>query len=292
MRLSTVLAGVLVAGVTLTACSVNTELDEAAVVYMGAMGAATKFVKCIAPGKRDDVDATHNTWTYPAGQQTFTMNEGGDAGPLTVVSKDNVELVVPAQVTFALNISCPVLQQFHERIGRKNHAYLYGTGIEESQQSDEGWRKVLAFYLKAPLDRAMDAAAQEFGWQKLYNDPPTKQAWEKRVGELAAKFMVETGGGQFFCQPLFAGAGDCGSITLTIQKPQPPAGHVAALGQAEANRVANAAQKELNAKITTELSAIRDLVKELGPLGTVLWRAVEKNQQLPPLGYNVQPPAK
>lgn len=262
-----------VLALAVAACSVNTEPDETAIVYYGALGSATKFEKCVKPSSRDGVSKSDNSWTYPAGQRTydFTGGEGAESKPLKVVSKDNVELTVPGSVTFALNIDCKTLQQFHERIGLKYKAFFYGT---EHGYDEAGWKRMLAFYLKQPLDRALDAASQEYEWRKLFNDPATKQQWEKRVGELARQFIRETAGGDFFCQPTYTAGATCLDPVLTIQKPQPPDNLVQALAASEAAKAQNLAQQQINAKVDTELESMEKLVKLLGPDAYVKLQAV------------------
>ena len=125
------------------------------------------------------------------------------------------------------------------------------------------------------IDRALDAASQEFEWKQLYNDPATKQQWEQRVGELARQFIKETSGGEYFCNPNYGGTGPCGDIVLTIQKPAPPESLVNALAAEQAAKAENVAQAQRNAKIRTELESIKDLVAVLGPQGAILWKAIQ-----------------
>lgn len=279
-RKITLVGGMAALAIAATACSasVNTEPDEASIVYRAAMGSATKFEKCIGPSSREGVSNSDNSWTYPSGQRTFDFTGGkeSESAPLTVVSKDNIQLTVPGFSTFALNTSCDTLRQFHERIGLKFSAYFYST--EQPDYSEAGWVKMLGVYFKQPLDRALDAASQEFGWKELYNDPAAKQKWEQRVGELAGQFITEAGGGQFFCAPNYTGKGECGQITLTLQKPQPPANLVEALAASEAAKAQNLAQQQINTKVDTELESMKKLVELLGPHDYVLWQAVNKGQ--------------
>ncbi|MER5620591.1 hypothetical protein ABT061_06040 [Streptosporangium sp. NPDC002544] len=57
--------------------------------------------------------------------------------------------------------------------------------------------------MRVPLDRAMDAASQEFEWRGLFNDPKVKQA---RVGRLAREFIKGAAGGYYFCNQNYAGS--------------------------------------------------------------------------------------
>ncbi|MGW0586724.1 hypothetical protein [Streptosporangium sp. NPDC002607] len=144
--------------------------------------------------------------------------------------------------------------------------------------SSDGWRRMLNIYMRVPLDRAMDAASQEFEWRGLFNDPKVKQAWEARVGRLAREFIKETAGGDYFCNQNYAGSGQCGDISLTIQKPEPPEALVNALASEQAAKAENVAQTQRNARVRTEIESIKDLVKVLGPQGAVLWQAIQKGQ--------------
>ncbi|MEV5409512.1 SPFH domain-containing protein [Thermopolyspora sp. NPDC052614] len=269
-------------------CSrVSTAPDEIMLHYAGGVFEANKFERCINPSSGATLLGPGDTYfSYPFGQRTFdfTGSEDAESKPISVVSKDNVQMTVAGSATLTLNTDCKVLRQFHERIGLKYAAY------QDEGATSSGWRRMLNFYLKQPLDRALDAASQEFEWRQLFNDPDIKQQWEARVGQLARQFIKETAGAEYFCQPNYAGTGDCGDIVLTIQKPEPPESLVEALAAEQAAKQQNLAQQQINTKVKTELESIRDLVKVLGPQGAVLWKAIQdgKVQVVPvPQGSNI-----
>lgn len=259
-------------GLAATGCSrVSTEPDEVVLHYAGGTFEAIKFERCINPSSGATLLGPGDTdYHYPFGQRTFDFSgaEDAESGGISVVSKDNVEMKVAGSATFTLNTDCKVLQQFHEKIGRK-----FGAFFEEGES--RGWTRMLNFYFKQPLDRAMDAASQEFEWKKLFNDPGVKQQWEQRVGQLARQFIKETAGADYFCQPNYAGVGDCGDVVLTIQKPQPPESLINALAAEQAAKQQNLAQQQINAKVKTELESIEDLVRVLGPNGAIMWKAIQ-----------------
>lgn len=259
-------------GFAATGCSrVSTEPDEVVLHYAGGTFEAIKFERCINPSSGATLLGPGDTgYHYPFGQRTFDFSgsEKAESGGISIVSKDNVEMNVAGSATFTLNTDCKVLQQFHEKIGRK-----FGAFFQDGES--EGWTKMLNFYFKQPLDRAMDAASQEFEWKKLFNDPNVKQQWEQRVGQLARQFIKETAGADYFCQPNYAGVGDCGDVVLTIQKPQPPESLISALAAEQAAKQQNLAQQQINAKVKTELESIQDLVKVLGPNGAIMWKAIQ-----------------
>ncbi|GAA3124420.1 SPFH domain-containing protein [Streptosporangium carneum] len=264
-----------VCGLFLSGCSrVSTQPDEVVLHYAGGMFEAIKFERCINPSSGATLLGPGDTgYSYPFGQRTFDFSGASDAEskPLSVVSKDNVEMTVSGVATFTLNTDCKTLQRFHEKIGLKFRAYY-----EEGES--EGWRRMLNIYMRVPLDRAMDAASQEFEWRGLFNDPKVKQAWEARVGVLARQFIEETGGADYFCNQNYTGSGECGDISLTIQKPEPPEALVNALASEQAAKAENVAQTQRNAKVRTEIESIKDLVRVLGPQGAVLWQAIQKGQ--------------
>ncbi|MFI7053588.1 hypothetical protein ACIBLB_16145 [Streptosporangium canum] len=268
-------AVVVVSGFVLSGCSrVSTQPDEVVLHYAGGTFEAIKFERCINPSSGATLLGPGDTaYSYPFGQRTFDFSGGdrAESKPLSVVSKDNVEMTVSGVATFTLNTDCKTLQRFHERIGLKFRAY-YEDG------ESEGWRRMLNIYMRVPLDRALDAASQEFEWRGLFNDPKVKQDWEARVGVLARQFIQETAGADYFCHQNYAGRGECADISLTIQKPEPPEALVSALASEQAAKAENVAQAQRNAKVRTEIESIKDLVKVLGPQGAVLWQAIQKGQ--------------
>jgi hypothetical protein len=269
------IVAVVVSGFVLSGCTrVSTQPDEVVLHYAGGIFEAIKFDECINPSSGATLLGPGDTsYSYPFGQRTFDFSGMDDAEskPLSVVSKDNVEMTVSGVATFTLNTDCKTLQQFHEKIGLKYRAY-YEDG------ESEGWRQMLNIYMRVPVDRAMDAASQEFEWRGLFNDPAVKQAWEARVGVLARQFIKATAGADYFCNQNYVGVGECADISLTIQKPEPPEALVNALASEQAAKAENAAQLQRNAKVRTEIESIKDLVKVLGPQGAVLWQAIQKGQ--------------
>lgn len=268
-------AAVVVLGLVLSGCSrVSTQPDEMVLHYAGGTFEAIKFERCINPSSGATILGPGDTsYSYPFGQRTFDFSgvEDAESKPLSVVSKDNVEMTVSGVATFTLNTDCKTLQYFHEKIGLKFRAYY-----EDGESA--GWRRMLNTYMRLPLDRAMDAASQEFEWRGLFNDPKVKQEWETRVGVLARQFIKETAGADYFCNQNYTGSGECGDISLTIQKPEPPDELVSALASEQAAKAENVAQAQRNAKVRTEIESIKDLVKVLGPQGAVLWQAIQKGQ--------------
>ncbi|MEV0148635.1 MULTISPECIES: SPFH domain-containing protein [unclassified Nonomuraea] len=255
-------AAMLVAG-----CSVTIpEPDQKGIVYDAGMFSDTTFQNCVEPGVRDVSGWGDKGYVYPAGQRTFEFaadpndpagvrtKPGAEAGPLTMWTKDPLEMRVSGVVTFSLTSDCKTLRQFHEQIGLKYKA-----------DTDAGWRRLLSVYVGQPLDRALDAASKEFAWRDLtYLDPQAKQQWEAKVAEYMAQFLREQGGTAFFDK-----------FSVTLQQPQPPLKVREAMAAVQQAKEENTAQKAKNEKARTELEAIKALKDVLGAQGAVMWQAVK-----------------
>ncbi|MER7361842.1 SPFH domain-containing protein [Nonomuraea wenchangensis] len=242
--------------VAVTGCSITTpQPDQKGIVYDAGMLSDTTFQNCIEPGHKDVSGWGDQGFLYPSGQRTFEFadKQGAESKPLNVVSKDNLEMTVSGVATFSLTTDCKTLQKFHEQIGLKFRAY-----------EDAGWNRLLGVYIGQPLDRAMDAAAKEYGWKDLFSNPQVKQQWEQSVAKYAAQFIQEQGGAGFF-----------GGFSVTLQQPQPPQGVRDALAAAQQAVEENTAQKAKNERAKTELEAIKALRDVLGPEGAVLWQAIK-----------------
>jgi hypothetical protein len=125
----------------------------------------------------------------------------------------------------------------------------------------------------------MDAAAKKYDWKQLFADPAIKQARETEVGTLAQQFIKEQAGADFSAQ-----------FRFTLQQPQPPQNVRTALASAQEAIEQNAAQKNRNEQVKTELQSIKELVEVLGPEGYVLYQAMKDGnvQIVPvPVGSNV-----
>lgn len=256
----------LAAALLVTGCSVTIpEPDQKGIVYDAGMFSDTTFQNCVEPGVRDVSGWGDKGYVYPAGQRTFEFaadpndpsgvrtKPDAEAGPLTMWTKDPLEMRVSGVVTFSLTSDCKTLRQFHEQIGLKYEA-----------DTDAGWSKLLSVYIGQPLDRALDAASKEFAWRDLtYANPQAKQQWETKVAEYMGQFLREQGGTAFFDR-----------FSVTLQQPQPPLKVREAMAAVQQAQEENTAQKAKNEKARTE-QAIKALKDVLGAQGAVMWQAVK-----------------
>lgn len=251
-------------------CSAAVAPDKKGLEYDAGPMSGTKFSNCANPGTREYKGPGDKIILLPVGQRTYefsTNEKSRDTGPIDVVSKDNLTMTVSGVATFALNSDCKTLRKFWE-----------GIGIKYKADTDDGWEKLLATYIKQPLDRIMDQESKKYGWLQLYSDPEVKRQWETAVGTAVVAQVNSLAGGEYFCAPTYSGSGPCGSFSLNLQQPVPPQPVVDSLANAQKAIQDNNTQKNQNVKVRTELETIRDLVKVLGPQGYILYKALQDGQ--------------
>jgi hypothetical protein len=255
-------AALAVLALTVTGCSgVSTQPDQVALHYEAGPLSDTTFADCVEQGTRAWDGYGDKHYSYPAGQRTFSFadGDGQDSGPFTVPA-GNVPLILSGVARFSLNTDCDTLREFHEQIGLKFKAY----SDDGEDATSDGWRTMIATYVQAPLQRAMNDATQGADWTALYNDPTAKAAWEARVAELLPTYVEQVSGGDYFVD-----------FQLTLQKPKLPDALTAALQAQEEAIAQNKAQEQRNVQVQSELESIRALVAVLGPDGYNTYQALK-----------------
>jgi hypothetical protein len=248
---------------------ISTQPDQAGIWFKAGPLSATKFDHCVAPSTKELIGGlADKTYKYPAGQRTYEMaahqpgqapGDGApDAGAITVLTKDNIELTVEGVARFTLDTTCGSLQKFHEKIGIKYAAWMDG------DKTSDGWRSMLRVYLRASMQRAMNEATQEVNWKDLYNSTAEKTKWENRVNELLPRYVEQAMGDSYF-----------GNYSLTIQKPTLPPKLQEALNDTQVAVEQNNAQGKRNETVATELQSIAKLVNVLGPEGYNVYQAIK-----------------
>lgn len=201
--------GLAVSLAAVTGCSSNvkTPPDQVALHYSGGVTSGAQFKDCVPSStyRNDGMGDTH--YFYPTNRRTYDANpqEGSEAGPVTVVSKDNAEMAIPAQVTFTLDTSCAPdggpLRAFHERMGLRYSAYFNTSDGDEgglNPDGPKGWVRILNDVIGKSLDITLDRQAKAYGWRAIWNDPATKDELEKAVQANLAAEVNRAAGGAFF----------------------------------------------------------------------------------------------
>lgn len=228
----------LVAMVTLSACSsVSTDSDLIGLHYKGGSFSATEFADCVGKSTRDYNGPGDKYYLYPNSQRDFdaTGGKNSDSGPITVVSSDGQELLVPVTLNFDLKNDCETLRKFHENLGNRYHAY-WDNG-QESSDIPEGWLTVLDRVMAKPLDATLDRIAQKYPWRSVWNDPEVKAEMEEQLKQNIETLVNRKAGGEYF-----------ENFDVLIQKPDPKNQGLKEAVAAEQTNVAKAKAAEAQAK--------------------------------------------
>lgn len=247
VRFSAALAGALAATLSFSACSViNTPSDMVALHYNGGWMTAESFINCVPASTYQTNGAGHVSYEYPTSLRYFVADNektatGAESGSISVVSKDNTEMAIPASVGLTLVTDCETLRAFHEKIAKRDKAFWGGSDFPDSNNdgSPDGWVKILKLYVGDTLDAALDRTSQKYNWRALWNDPDTKVELEQSVEASLSKEIDTRMGGHFF-----------EIKDILIKKPEPVAASLKEAIVAEQTAVAkaNAAKAEAQAQ--------------------------------------------
>lgn len=278
MRKMKIWGGAIVLALVATACGTvgKTAPDQIAIHYSDGMWENQEFKDCLQPSKRERTGMGDVYYYYPANQRFLDATGGPnkDFDPITVVSKDNVELRIPITVNFFLKTEdCNVLRTFHEQVGRRFEAWM---GEGDTKTSD-GWKRMLDVIIRQPLDTTLDRIAQGYNWRDLYNDPQAKTEIERQVNEQIATLVKrQTNNEEFFR-----------NWSALVQKPTPVNQDLANAIAAEQNSVADARAREAKARADraaaeaqvavarAEAAKERELIKVLGLEGYLRLKAIQ-----------------
>lgn len=242
MKIRKLAALLAVSALALTACStVATEPDQTALHYEAGAFSATKFADCVNPSERFTGGASDKYYIYPTGSvRTYDASEdkAAEAPPITVVTKDNVEMKVPASVGLDMLDDCPTVRKFHETIGNRYKAYWGGTDFPDENEDSipDGWITFLNYYVGKQLDITLDREAQGVNWRDLWNNPEVKRSLDQAVNNSLQTNIDAAMGGHFF---------NVGKVT--IAKPDPASKDLKDAVAAEQAAVAKAKAIEVEA---------------------------------------------
>lgn len=251
--------------IVVSSCSTgSTAPDEMGLLYKGGEFSSQKFEQCIEPGSRDWSGPSDTYYMYPVGQRTFRFdasNNGADSSPISVVTNDPVEMTVTGVATFDFVRDCDKVKEFHEKIGLKYRRAHDG--------GNAWWIAVLNDYLKAPLDKAMDAAAKQADFRSLYGSPDAKRIWEEAVIALLPQFVEQQAGAPYFT-----------NFRLNLQTPEPPKDVKDSFTRKQVAIEDNQAQKARNETIRTALDGLKIECTALGTEACMQKYAIDHGAQV------------
>lgn len=251
--------------------------NEVCVVYSGGTFEDKRFVKIMDPGQtKENIGWGSEQYCYRNDQRSYiaAAKEGADTKPVEVVgggsgdSGSNVRLVVDYQLYFKLNLEPKMLRKFHENIGVKTQGW-----------TEEGWNAMLRDYFEPQIERSLEAAALQYGWDKLYSDEATRRAFQADTVQRLKGAIKEVVGDDYFCGPDYVAGGECGDFTFTVGKPQlANQDLIAAIESEETAKRQTQAQSEKNATAQSKLEIDRELIEMYGPQGALIAKAIESGK--------------
>lgn len=253
-------AGILAAA---SGCTARLPIGMSEVVYHGGLH-SKDFKKCIPAGQNGGVSANDSEYRYPVNSRDFQFinADGAERAPISVISKDGIQMTVAGAVYFTLNDNCDVLRKFHEQVGTTMGAQE-GKTDGNGALSDENWKKMLVKYIGVPTENALDRVTLNYTSTELIGDPTKKNEWQAAAAKQIEESIKQvTGGEPYFCKPNYQPnkGDDCGDFSIQLNQAQPPDQIVAA----NADKVA-AATRAASQQAQAQTQA--DLIKLYGVQG-------------------------
>lgn len=238
------IAGLVVAAVAVAGCTVASPTPQnQGLNYTNGPFEGRQFASCDTSGERNTDGAFNDHFYYPRGQRpfSFSTDKGADSGPLSVSTKDSVELIARGTVTFHLNTSCDEytdkagkkwpggrMQKFHEQFGSKNYnGHPAYSEDEDDDNGGAGWPGFVDVYVRDIVENAMDTNGSRYSWPDLYSNSESRAAWEKSVVDSVPDLIEKQLGGDLLVVD-----------SILIQKPDVPKALRAELENNEAAQLA------------------------------------------------------
>lgn len=137
------------------ACTDVGPMDKISLVYSGGPLDDRGFIKQVPAGAgRYYVGNLNKSFMYPATERTYIISKSGegDTGTpdfLTAKSKDGNQLEIQVAITF--HLLADNLQQFHEKLGLKYHAW-----------DENGWDIMLSERVRQPIKASFQEEAKKY----------------------------------------------------------------------------------------------------------------------------------
>lgn len=264
------IAAAVLAGAVLAGCTIASPTPQnQGLNYTNGPFEGRAFASCNTSGERNVDGVWNDHYYYPKGQRTFafSLDKGADSKPLSVATKDSIELVASGLVAFHLNTNCDAwkdkdgrewpggrMQKFHEQYGSKKYDGKVAYSTDEGDDNGgPGWAGFVNVNVKSVIDRAMDTEGSLYPWPDLYSNAETRKAWEDAVVKTIPDLIADQLGGDLIVVD-----------NVLIQKPSVPGSLKKELENNEAAQLAAKTAK-------TNIAAAKDF-----PGGLVAYQAYQQ----------------
>lgn len=271
------IATLLMAGITLTACSVTPEPDVMVLRYTGGSHDGSTFNGCVDGGTRADGVVNDNDYTLMTSERTWaiTKDDSGDSKePIEAATKPDAKgnpgpkVKVWLKADFFLNTGCkqnkdgewdknsPVVKWW-ETSGRRYEADVNPGETPAQQSKDEGWVNLLkAKFVPSEL-RAIQDSARLYTADDL--NTGTNGSWANMETEIEKRLSEDlNSNGGFYCGPGYdrKNPDSCPPIRVTITDVDYSDGSVAAAREAVYAAELEAKKKVIEAQAQVDQSNI------------------------------------
>jgi SPFH domain/Band 7 family protein len=161
-------------------------------------------------------------YLYPSTQRNYiislTEDEGdrGHSDSITALNADGVAVQYEVAIYFKLNLD--LLQQFHEAIGIKYHAWCDDGAVNCS----EGWERMLNDSFRQQVENALQVATRAYVTDDFLK-AETLRTIQSQVAVNLKENVNQVLGDDYFCGPTYVeGTGACPDFELVLKKPTLP----------------------------------------------------------------------
>lgn len=162
-------------------------------------------------------------YTYPSTQRNYIISlnpaEGdrGEADSISALDADGVVVQYEVAVYFKLNLD--KLEEFHQNIGLKYHAWCDGTAVNCS----DGWENMLNDSFRQQLENALQKVTRQYHTDAFLQTDTLSTIQAAVAGSLKENVAAVLGD-DYFCGPAYVqGSGLCPDFELVLKKPTLPA---------------------------------------------------------------------
>lgn len=223
-------------------------------------------------------------YLYPTTLRTYIVSSVGEEGDregsdaITAIDANGVEITYEVAVYFKLNLD--VLEEFHQSIGLKYHAWC----DPGATNCSDGWEHMLNDTLRQQLENALQSATRTHQTEEFLQSETIRSIQTQIEANLKENVNEVLGSGletEFFCGPDYVPAGgECPDFALVIKKPQLPDEVIARYREVqEAEIKVQTRQEEVKqAELEAEAIAKRQAALESCGQTCILYEAIKSGK--------------
>ena len=250
----------------------KTPRDKIGLSYGGGLVEGAHFQGIKDPGS----NLFFNGWgdrlyLYPVTQRNYIISKRageGDVGETDYVSapsSDRIEVQYEVAVYFKLNVDR--IQQFHENIGLKYHAW-----------EEDGWLDMLHSSFRQQIEFALQRESRKYPVVDIYADKATLELIQEEVGSALKENVERVLGDEYFCGPTYVPGQGCPEFEFVIKRVTVPEEILHEYQNNRASEIAIVTRENEVKQAELEAEAIRERQEALESCGQtcILYEAIHE----------------